>query len=820
MKKAGRILLLFWLSLTHLLGQTAHLEGTVVDRTSLAPLAFSTIAVYRATDSTLVNGILADSAGKFRVTQLEAGSYYLTVAFLGYEKHRTPAFALTNGQALRLSPIALTATQRLLQEIQVSGQKAADFHQIDRQVYRSGQFQTAVGGTAIDVLKNLPSVTVDGQGDISVRGSSGFLVLLNGKPVQGDAATLLGQLPANGIENIEIMTTPSARYDTDGKAGLINIITKTGVDQGLVVLVNALGGLPSVHDFDNKQPPHRYSTDVTLNYKKAKWDVSLGASYNRNDLAGRRVGAVNTTIGNRFTAFPSDGERSTRRKAHSIRATVGYSPTQNDVFQVGLYRGARTDDRVADLFYRNTTTDLTTGRLINRINYYNANLVRKQGQFSIANAEYTHRFSAQSTLSISGLYEHDQLSGFTRNLNLARAESTDTLQYTLNTNQRPLTGYRFRADYARRLGKGRLEVGYQYRSLRDRGHFVYLQKERSGDPLIYYPAFSGRVSVNNRIQSVYGQYAGTASRKLSYLAGLRYEYANRQLTIGDPSTVRKLTLRNLFPSANLQYQFTEQWQARAGYSRRVQRSTSPELNPLPEREHSETLEQGDPNLLPEFVSLAEAGLVRSGKTGSLFATLYYQGITNVVNRVNSVYADTILNRLYTNAGKGRRLGIEVGLDLKPKAWWKLYLGGNLYDYRIKGSLFNQTVPVNNGGLVYSINVNSTFQLARTWSLQGSLNYLSQRATAQGEDSRFVNPGATLKKTFLAGRLSAMLQWQSMDLGWLRSNEQRITTRGRDFYTTTNYIYEKDVFLISLSYTLNQRGRKVKFTESEFGDKEF
>jgi outer membrane receptor for ferrienterochelin and colicin len=281
-----------------------------------------------------------------------------------------------------------------------------------------------------------------------------------------------------------------------------------------------------------------------------------------------------------------------------------------------------------------------------------------------------------------------------------------------------------------------------------------------------------------------------------------------------------LTLSNLFPSANILYRLGNRWQTKAGFSRRIQRTNNFELNPFPEREHSETLEQGDPNLLPQFIYLAELGLIKTFNSGSLFATLYHQDIKNPIQRVNKVYNDTILNRVFTNAGKASLWGMELGANLKPANWWQFYLGANVYDYRIKGSIFNNTIPINNAGLVFSINTNSNFQLAKTLSFQFNVNYLSNRPTAQGEDSRFLVPNSSIKKTFLNGRLSAVFQWQNMDLGLLKSNQQRITTFGNDFYTTTNYIYEVDVLMLNLSFNLNQLTRKSKLPTSEFGDKEF
>jgi hypothetical protein len=252
----------------------------------------------------------------------------------------------------------------------------------------------------------------------------------------------------------------------------------------------------------------------------------------------------------------------------------------------------------------------------------------------------------------------------------------------------------------------------------------------------------------------------------------------------------------------------------------VQRTNNFELNPIPEREHSETLEQGDADLLPEFIYLAELGLIKTFKKGSFFSTLYYQDIKNPIQRVNSVYTDTILNRIYTNAGKAYSYGLETGINTQKTKQWQIYLGANLYKYHIKGTLFDEQIDVANSDWVYAINFNTDYKINSTLNVQGNLNYLSARPTAQGRDSRFISPNLALKKTFMNGRFSAQLQWQNIDLGFIQANEQRITTFGSDFYTTTNYIYEKDILLLNLSFQLNKLKNKLKLPESEFGNKEF
>jgi outer membrane receptor protein involved in Fe transport len=312
--------------------------------------------------------------------------------------------------------------------------------------------------------------------------------------------------------------------------------------------------------------------------------------------------------------------------------------------------------------------------------------------------------------------------------------------------------------------------------------------------------------------------------KWNYAAGIRIEFMDRELDLTDKAGTVDTTYRydflKLFPSASIQYQVKPGLILKSAYSRRVERTTTFKMNPFPEREHSETLEQGDPELLPEFIDLLEAGVIKDLGDNSVFANLYYRHVQNLVNRVNTVFNDTILNRIYSNVGTARSLGVELGGDFNLTRWWQAFVGGNLYHYQIDGSFDNR--PVNTSSWIYSININTTVNLPDQWSIQGTFNYLSSRNTAQGEDSRFFSPNLTVSKTFFGERLEATLQWLNIDLGLWDANEQRITTsRPDEFFTTTNYVYEVDVISLNLRYLLkNGIGNKAKFIKSEFGEKEF
>jgi outer membrane receptor protein involved in Fe transport len=276
----------------------------------------------------------------------------------------------------------------------------------------------------------------------------------------------------------------------------------------------------------------------------------------------------------------------------------------------------------------------------------------------------------------------------------------------------------------------------------------------------------------------------------------------------------------IYPSASILYQLSDHTNIKAAYSKRVERTTTFKMNPFPEREHSETLEQGDPTLKPEFIDGVELGVDRSFNEGHhIFLTAYYSNVNNLVNRVNTVYNDSILNRIYSNVGRAQAIGLELGAQIKPTKKWSNFIGANIFNYSINGRFDGREVRTN--AAQYSININSSYSLRYNSSVQFTLNYLSDRITAQGSDSRFYTPNLTFQKSFFNDRLTATIQWQNMDLGLLSTNEQLITTfRNNEFFTTTNYIYEVDIILLNITYTFKNGKNKSKFIDSEFGKREF
>jgi hypothetical protein len=301
---------------------------------------------------------------------------------------------------------------------------------------------------------------------------------------------------------------------------------------------------------------------------------------------------------------------------------------------------------------------------------------------------------------------------------------------------------------------------------------------------------------------------------------LRYEYYQRSIHILSTGAAYPYAIHQLYPTLTFMQDLGAGWSWKMGAARRVQRTNNFELNPIPEREHSETLEQGDPKLLPEFITNAEAGIIKTLKRGGLFVNTYYQHTLNPIQRVNSVYADSVLYRVFTNAKYASRYGLEFGGESKPFSWLKVNAGINLYNYKISGQVLDYIESRSNRQWVYSLNGGFQATLPERWSTGIQINYLSDRPTVQGVDSRFVAPHFNLSKGFLQGAITAQVQWQFIELGKWGVNEQRITTYSSDFFTTTNYVYEKNILLLNLNFNLYKLNQVLKLPKSEFGEKEF
>jgi hypothetical protein len=808
--------LLFLGLTTHVFGQTTKISGRILDNKG-TPMEAVSISLYDSAGIKVFQA-LSDIEGKFIFEKNVTTNAYIIVSFIQFGSRTI--FLSASKKNIELGDINLQNNQYSLTEVMVLGKKSPINLKVDRQVFSAGQFANAANGNGIDLIKNLPAVSVNGLGEISLRGSSSFQVMINGKPSAGDPSYILAQLSAASIENIEVITSPGATYDADGKSGIINVVTKSALELGWMVQSSVMYGAKPFDNFDNKRyaQPQRGSVDVTAGYRKNKWDLNIGFNYLRNDIAGYREGDVNTTINGVFTSFPSNGERSYKKYNSGGRIAIGHDTKLGNRWEAGVYIGNRFQSRVADLLYNIKHRVIATGA-ITSFDYFNENTQNKEALFSLANVGYDHKLSGKAKINFSLQYEGANLTGLTINKNFNNIGRAVLFQQTNNPSSNPLNAIRFKTDYTFKNNIGTFNMGYQFRNDKQDGNFEYAYKNMGMTQFMIDPLFSSNLKVNNSIHAAYIQYS-EKKNKLFKQIGLRAEHLIRSLTFSNNNKQNDLILPSLFPSFIFRYDAKDKLVLKTSYTRRVKRTNNFELNPLPEREHAETLEQGDPNLLPELTGALEMGLEKSWQKSILNFTIYRQDIKNPIQRVNKVYNDTILNRVFTNASRALQIGMEVNVTNSITPYWQSLISGNIYHYKIDGTIFDGAVNVSNASIIYSINSTQSIKIQKGLALQLSINYLSNRITAQGEDGAFVTPHLSLKKTTLDQRWTFQMQWLNIDMGSKISNRQRITTRGSNFYTTTNYIYETDQIQLSLSFNMSKRNRKITLPVSDIAEKEF
>ncbi|MBX2817209.1 MAG: TonB-dependent receptor, partial [Saprospiraceae bacterium] len=444
-----------------------RLSGRVVDHQQGNPIEFASILLYSAADSTMISGTVSDAEGAFKL-DFNVDSAFLSMRFMGFKTYSSAI--LFAGLDSDLGEIPLRMAGEVLSSVEVTGRKVESIQKIDRQVYAASQFENARGGTALDVLANIPSLSINSFGEISIRGASGFLVMIDETPSQIDPSILLRQLSANNIADVEVITAPSARYDPDGYAGIIHIKTEGARQDGLFSTISILGGLPSIEPYENGRSTPRYGIDLMANLRKQNWDIAAGLNYRRYDISGRREGYVNTYLDNVLTEFPSDGERSFDEKTLGARLLVTHRMSKKSQISAGVYAGKRTKDRTADILYldqqhtRIPATDFAASQTYydlyrerNRLfdggtiegvtSYFNENLRVRKGDFFISSLDYRTELAADQKLSISGLYERTVLGGPTDNTNFEYPSTAIIREQQFNDNSNPLDGYRFQIDY-------------------------------------------------------------------------------------------------------------------------------------------------------------------------------------------------------------------------------------------------------------------------------------------------------------------------------------------------------------------------------------
>ncbi|TXG36741.1 TonB-dependent receptor [Seonamhaeicola maritimus] len=852
------VLLLLFLFTALAFAQKGSIQGTIVDSDSNDAIPFATIVVLKSNTTETVSGAISSDNGQFNVENMAYGSYTVQISFIGYQTNTIENIILTNSSPnANLGTVALKPQLESLDAVTVKAQTKTSTTKIDRKVYNASDFATAKGGNAADVLNKLPSITVDPSGNVSVRGTTDFMVYLNGKPTNIKPSVLLGQIQSNNISKIDVITVPTARYDAQGKGGIINITTKKNLNQGLSVSVNGLlGGAPwanltdeySGHDLKDD----RYGGGFNITYSEKNFTLYGGFNYNMKNVNGKRSGEarvfVNESEGDFFHMNAKNGERPEWYENYTANAGIDIDLSDSKKLSFSYFYGNRNEGRAAyyvyNTFYADadqSNKDLGTEQFM-----YNPNVDDRYGEYSTFNVDYSVALANDASFKMAAAYETSKLSRELNNKNYfynTRADVDNDIDnnyanaiqaddYSLSDNT-PLKGLRFNADYEIQIDEfSTFGTGAQVQYTNIDGSFNFNNTLVTKD-------LNNTIDLTRTVYAAYADYSATRG-KLSYILGLRAEYGDQTLENGNTdyvpifgSDLEETYVQkkfDLFPSAHFSYEISNKDKLTLAGSRRINRASVTKLAPFLYRRHFEVYVVGDPELEAEYLNNAEITYETSTGKSTFSLTGFYRGTDNTVFRVNTVttanenpelnaiLGEDVLIRSYTNAGNSTSLGAELNMNVVPSSWVKLFVGGSLYNYQIKGEVFGYDVDQNSTN--WSLKGNANFTISDKLKFNYDFSRISNTVTSQGQNDAF-----SVSNIALSYQPSDAWDISLRGLDIFAQNDQGLDTNAFNasnqqiFYQETLYERNGPIFELGITYSLNMNGKKKKAKDFQ-GNKHF
>lgn len=761
--------------------------GMIHDSTTDGAIEYATIGLFRKNDSSLVNGILTDQTGRFALKDLPLGRYYLEAAFIGYAKKRIPVDLTSQKSLVDLGVIVLHPDVTHIAEVTVVAQNNQVEYKIDKKVVSVAQDIAAAGGTLVNVLENTPSVQVDVEGNVSLRGSGNFQVLIDGKPSVIQGSEGLQQIPASAVQSVEIITSPSAKYDPDGAAGIINVIMKKQKNAGIGGVINASVGTRD-----------KYTADFLLNFRKSKLNYFVGGEWTdqrfhvkgENERSSFFYDTTTTNLANVKGLFS--------RATLNLKSGFDFYLNDQTTISVSGVIGNRNFNRdfkstnhwftlpaTVDSFY----TDESNGG--DKENYYNLNF------------DYLKKFSGdghnlQASVYYSAAKEDEVESELVRKTDSDYEPVGNEPSRSRSRMETPESNLRIELDYTRPIGRAKLEAGIQSRWDKQDGNYLYEDYYPLGNEWLQNDSISNSLNYLDALQSVYGSFSSPLG-KFEFQVGLRAEYDKRSLdqkTSSESFTYEKI---HVFPSFYIIRKLSNAHQFQFTYSTRIQRPNMWDLNPFKEFRGSNNVFYGNPELTPEFTNAFELNYQYTYKQGSLTLETYYRKTTDKITRINGI--DTLSGRqvftnTVTNADEDHSLGVELMANLNVTKWWQLNLTGNVFRYQLDGEIEgNRVSSVSN---TWRTNFNSTFKLKWDTRLQLIGIYNGPSNTLQGERDGFFVINAAVRKEFFKKQVSVALNARDLFATGVNS----FTSSGPTFYTYNKFRREAPVVTLNLTYRIN------------------
>ncbi|HMQ46956.1 MAG TPA: TonB-dependent receptor [Saprospiraceae bacterium] len=705
------------------------ISGKLVDSQSRQPIEFATVMVLDPNTGQAITGTTSEMDGSFMV-QSESSNFYLEISFIGFSTQTIREINIMAGK-VDLGTIGLSPDSKVLEEVVVQAEKSTTEFKLDKRVFNVGKDLSTTGASALEVLNNVPSVNVNIEGQVSLRGSTGVQILINGKPsvIASESGNALGTITADMIEKIEVITNPSAKHDAEGTSGIINIVIKKEERKGL-------NGSVSV----NTGVPHNHSVGLSMNRRTEKFNLftQLGAGYRELPQESRNT---NSDLLNNTTIF-SEGTEYRNEAFYNLILGTDYHINPYNILTLSGNVAYEVEDQPSEIFF--SIPDETGAIVSEWYRTENTEATNPKYQYELQykkefpdNKDHTLLFSA-----VGNFFGKDQSSEF-KNVNILGDNATNDQQTRTNFKEERHT---FNLDYTHPFSeKWTLETGAQY-----------VLNNVSNDFAVS-DLFNGEWIQNDNLtnvfeyeQNVLGVYTTGAyeDKKWGIKLGLRMENTDLSTLLVNTNEVNDQNFTNLFPTLHTSYKLTEKFSLQAGYSKRIFRPRLWDLNPFFNIRNNFSIRTGNPNLLPEFTDSYEmAGIYIFGKTSLNFG-VYYRYTTDVVERV-STFQDNVSITTPVNIGTNRSTGIEVNGKYNANDWLTFNGDFNYNYFNREGTLEATSFDFNADQ--WSSKLTAKVKLPLDFDFEVTGQYQSKFQTVQSEVSENLFADLGLRKKILKGK---------------------------------------------------------------------
>jgi 5-hydroxyisourate hydrolase-like protein (transthyretin family) len=746
--------------------QTGTISGSVIDKASGQPIEAASVSLHSTLDSSNITGANTDAQGKFTISNVKEGEYYVEVNMVGYSTAVVRGISVTAANYnITLSPISLKTGETTTEDINVETEKSDVQFSAEKKIFNVGNDITTTGGSVIDVLRNIPSVTVDQDGGVSLRGSDAVRILVNGKPygLEGpNRSTILQSIAAENVERVELITNPSAKYKAEGVSGIINIVLKKNDSFGYNGTLNLNAGTKD-----------KYNGDMSFNLRNDKVNLFTDYSYRLFNFEFSNQSSRNIFFSTDAPYYTIDATGKNRIRSHFARGGMDYDIDSLNALTLSASYNNRsnnfapaTHDRQFDAGM-NLISDLFT-----KVKFENPGYNLDFG------GTYTRKFSMPGRVfALEGNYTAyaDDQNSTTTYSDLV----TQTEPYTYDERQHSITyEANIKADYTQPIGKSfKLETGYTTELIDDNNTYDYSYLDNNTGAYVYDSSRANVFNFNRAVHAGYLQFGGELG-SFSFQAGLRAENTYLEGELVNSNRTFHQDFFDLFPSASISNKFGAEQEVQLSYSRRIQRPFAGTLNPFPQfRAGSRNIFTGNPEIKPSYINSFELSVIKYLSTTTITPSFYYRHATDLITRARYAIDSVTTLTKFENYNTSDTYGADLIVNSRPFQW--LNLSGSISYVKTKINADNIAAGLSNETSIVRGRVSAGLRLPELFNMQLSYFNSGTIATPQGDISPIHQLDAAVTKDFLEGKITAGLRVSDV----LNTNKFEINFRDSSFSET-------------------------------------